>query len=190
MNQLELGRENAAAAILIDERLIWKGCLRVFVERLHVRMRGSAIQVVIIFFHVLPVIAFAVGQTEEPLFQNGVSVIPQRQCETEALMIVGNTQQAILSPTVGAGASMVVRQIIPGRAMLAVIFTDGSPLSLAQVRTPASPVRRTFARLLQSLFFRRHVSLLGVTIMKLPPVLPFRILAKIRQRSRQRHKRL
>src|SRR5262245_5071145 len=107
MNQLELGREHAAAAILIDERVIWKGCVRLFVERLHVRMRGSAIQLVILFFHALPVLAFAVGQTEEPLVQNGVAVIPQRQFETEELMIVGNTQLAIRAPTVGAGASMV-----------------------------------------------------------------------------------
>src|SRR5688572_6310587 len=54
-------------------------------------------------------------------------------------MIITDTCEAVLAPLIGTGARMVMREIIPGAAVLAVIFTNGSPLPLAQIRSPPFP---------------------------------------------------
>src|SRR2546421_7068523 len=52
---------------------------------------------------------------------------------------------------------MIVGEVFPSGAELAVILADGAPSSLAQVRPPAFPVRYTRARLRQTFFFCLHV---------------------------------
>ena len=53
---------------------------------------------------------------------------------------------------------MVMRQILPGSALVAVVLTNGSPSSLTEVGSPSLPVCRTSFRLLQPLFFCCHAA--------------------------------
>jgi hypothetical protein len=53
------------------------------------------------------VVALAVGQAEQPLFENLILAVPKGQTETESLLIIGNTRDAVLTPAVGAGAAPV-----------------------------------------------------------------------------------
>jgi hypothetical protein len=62
--------------------------LRIFIEVLHIRVGRRAIEVEVIFFDVLAVIAFRVGQPEQPLFQDRILAIPKRQGEAQPLVVV------------------------------------------------------------------------------------------------------
>ena len=77
LEQLILGPGAAAPAVLLDQLMIRKLLLRVLVQHLHVAVCGSVIEVEVVLLYILTMIAFARRQAEHPLFQNGVSAIPE-----------------------------------------------------------------------------------------------------------------
>ena len=102
-------------------------------------MRRRRVQVVVALLDVFAVVAFAVGQAKQPLLQDRVLPVPQRQGKTEDLLIVADAEQAVLTPAVGAAAGGVVAERLPGGAAGAVVLADRAPLTLAQVRAPLLP---------------------------------------------------
>src|SRR4029077_12101542 len=50
--------------------------------------------------------------------------------------------EPVLAPPVSAGPGVVVRQVVPGLAVRAVVLADRTPLPLADVRAPPVPVAR------------------------------------------------
>ena len=92
----------AAAATGLNKIAVRVLRLRVLVEVLHVRVGRRAVEVEVVFLDVLAVVAFAVGQAEQPLLQDGVLAVPQGQREAEPLPVVGEACQAVLAPAVGA----------------------------------------------------------------------------------------
>ena len=122
-----------------DQVVVGEGGLRVLVEVLHVRVGRGAVEVEVVVLHVLAVVALAVRQAEGPLLQDGVLPVPQGEREAEALPVVGDAREAVLSPAVGARAGLVVGEVVPGVAALAVVLADGAPLALAQVGAPLPP---------------------------------------------------
>src|SRR5689334_12673973 len=77
-----------ARAICCNNLVVRESSLRILVKILHVGMRRRAVEVIIILFHIFPVVAFAVGQTKQTLLKNGIFSIPKRQCEAEPLLII------------------------------------------------------------------------------------------------------
>src|SRR6185312_14751364 len=77
-----------------------------------------------------------------------VTPVPQREPETEPLLDVAESGQAVLAPPVRSGSGVVVREVCPGLAVGAVVLPNGAPLPLADVRPPEVPV----VRLAQSVF--------------------------------------
>ena len=77
-------------------------------------MGRRRVEVEVVLLHILAVVAFAVGQSEEPLLEDGVLPVPQGQAETEVLLVIGNAGDAVLAPPVGARAGLVVGEEIPG----------------------------------------------------------------------------
>ena len=65
-----------------------KARLRILVEILHVGVGRRAVEVEVVFLHVLAVIAFAVGQPEQPFLENRIFAVPQRERKTEPLLVV------------------------------------------------------------------------------------------------------
>src|SRR5262249_35665484 len=65
--------------------------------------------------------------------------------QADELMTIGDATDAVLAPPVSLRASVIVRQVIPRRAVWAIVFADRSPRALTQVRTPSLPVRPSFA---------------------------------------------
>src|ERR1700734_1001669 len=128
-----------ALAVGIDEVGVRIGAMRVLVEVLHVRVGGSAIEVEVVLLYVLAMITFAVGQAEEPLLEDRILAVPQRNREAQHAMNVGDPRETVLAPSVCARARLVMREIIPGIAVLAIVFADGAPLPLAQVGPPLFP---------------------------------------------------
>ena len=72
--------------------------MRIFVEILHVRVSGCAVEVEVVFLDVLAVVAFAIGEAEKPFFKDGIVAVPERQCEAQHSVTVGNSRQTVLSP--------------------------------------------------------------------------------------------
>ena len=116
-------------------------------------MRRSAIEVEVILLHVLAVIAFAVGQPEQALLDDRILAIPKREREAEPLVIVGDPSQSVLAPVIGARARLVVAEVIPGVAVVAVILADGAPLAFAEIGPPLLPRNVRLPSFLETLLF-------------------------------------
>ena len=102
-------------------------------------MGRGVIQIKVVLLDILAMIAFAVGETEEALLQDRVVAVPQRQGEAEPLLIVANTRESILAPAIGAGTCLIVREVVPGISIAAVVLANRAPLPFAQVWTPFFP---------------------------------------------------
>ena len=76
-------------------------------------------------------IALAVGQSEQPFLEDRILAVPQGKRKAEPLLIVGNAGEAILAPAIGAGAGLIVAEVIPRIAAFAVVLADGAPLAFA-----------------------------------------------------------
>src|SRR4029453_11398762 len=95
---------------------------------------------------VLAVIAFAVRQAEEPLLEDWIVSVPERDGEAEELPIVGVAGQAAPAPQVAARSRLIVREVVPRIAARAVVFADRAPLALAEIRSPDAPRGAGLAR--------------------------------------------
>ena len=65
--------------------VVRKGRLGILVQLLHVRMGRRAIEVEVVLFDVLAVVAFAVGQAEQSLLEYWILAVPQTHAEAEHL---------------------------------------------------------------------------------------------------------
>ena len=121
--------------------IVGKSGLGILVQILHVGMRWRAVQIEVILFDVLTVVAFAVGQTEEALLEDRVFAVPESQAETKQLMIIADACKPVLAPVIRARTRLVMAEVVPGIAVLTVVFPHGAPLALTQVRPPFLPRR-------------------------------------------------
>ena len=103
-------------------------------------MGGGGIEIVPDFFGVFAVVAFGVGQSKNSFFENGVAFVPEGEGEAESGVAVGDPEEAIFAPAIGAASGIVVGEVAPGIAVGRIIFADRSPLALGKVGTPAFPV--------------------------------------------------
>ena len=147
------GADFPALAIFFHKLVVGKCGLRILVQKFHVGMRGSRIEMEIILLHVFAVIAFVPVKSKQAFLQYGIAPIPHRQRKTNSLLNVANSSDAVFTPSIRARPRMIVRKIFPRRSVRAVIFADSSPFPRAQIRTPALPVRFMLAPFFQSLVF-------------------------------------
>ena len=138
------------APVCRHQVIVGEGGLGVLVEVFHVRMGRRAVEVEVVLLHVLPMIPLAVGQTEEALLEDGVLPVPEREREAEPLLVIGDARQAVLAPPIGPGASLIVREVVPGVPKVAVILPNSAPLPLAEVWAPLTPRRLLLPGRLQS----------------------------------------
>ena len=108
-------------------------------------MAGDAVAVEVKLLDVLSVVAFGIRQSEEPLLQDGILSVPQRQREAPAQVVVPEACDAVLAPPVGAASCMVVRQILPRVAVRAIVFAHRPPLALAEIGSPGAPFVRVLS---------------------------------------------
>jgi hypothetical protein len=100
---------------------------------------SGRVEVVPVLLGVLAVVALAPGEPEDPLLEDRIATVPEREREAQRLTVVADPAQAVLVPPVGARARMVVREELPGITAGAVILADRSPGAFAQIRTPPPP---------------------------------------------------
>src|SRR5262249_26563466 len=115
-----------------------------------------AVEVEVVLLHVLAVVPFAVRETEETLLENGVPAVPEGERKADPLLVVGDAGQSVLPPAVGAGSGLVMSEVVPGVAALAVVLAHGPPLPLAEVRPPLLPGGLFRSRFVESPVFRGH----------------------------------
>src|SRR5215471_1712380 len=101
---------------------IGKFLLRILVEVLHVRVCGSAINIKVVLLHIFAVIALAIRQTEQALFEDRVAAVPKSYGEAELLLIVRDACQSVFSPTIGARARLVVTEVVPGISVVTIVL--------------------------------------------------------------------
>src|SRR5262249_51030858 len=120
---------------------------------------GRVVEIKIVFFRVLPVVALAVGKPERPLFYDRVPSVPQRHGKAELLLFVRDTCQPVFAPTICPGTRMIVCEVVPGVSVVAVVFTHRPPLSFTQIWPPVLPGRLLFSCLFKPGLFSVHDAL-------------------------------
>src|SRR2546423_435258 len=187
--ELRLRRVFRPTFICGDQLLVGKRCLRIAVEHPHVAVARRAIRVEINFFHVLAVVPLRTRHAEKPLLQKRIAPVPERERQTESLFEIADAANSIFAPAKRAGARLLVRKIIPGVPIGAVILAHGSPGPLGEVWPPKMPA------LVLSVFGQALV--LGVHKNRLPvknrksaieiAVIPTRWCSAASSRCRSRH---
>ena len=142
VEQLELALLPGASRALLAQPLIRKFRLRVVIAPAQPRGGRRGVEVPPVFLGVLAVIALAVAQAEDALFQERVATVPERQRETQPLIDVADAGESVLVPAVGARAGMIVREVVPGIALGAVVLAHRAPRPFAQVGAERLPVTR------------------------------------------------
>ena len=139
-----------STAVRVDQVAVGIFPLRVLVEVLHVRVGRRTVDVKVVLLDILAVVGFAVGQPEEALLQDWVPLVPQGQRKTEPLLFIADSPEPVLAPPVRSGACLVMGEIVPGVAVIAVVLADSPPLSLAEVRPPFLPGDVRLSRIVQA----------------------------------------
>jgi hypothetical protein len=104
----------SAAQIFFHERRVGECRLRISVQAFHVAVRRRVIEVEVALLDVFAVIAFVVGQAEEPFLEKRIPAVPEGEREADVLMSVAETGETVLVPAVGARSGVVVRKVFPG----------------------------------------------------------------------------
>src|SRR5262245_66322426 len=123
--------------------------MRVLVEVLQIGMGRRRIEIEVVLLDVLAVVALAVRQAEEPFLEDRILAVPQRQGEAEQLPIVADPRESVLAPAIGARARVIVAEVVPRVAGLAVVFANGAPLAFAEIGPPLLPRGLSRAGLLE-----------------------------------------
>src|SRR5260370_25874371 len=122
-----------------NQVIIRESRLRIFVQVLHVGMGRRAVKVEVILFDILTMVAFAVGQPKQAFFQYGILAVPQSNTEAEQLLLIADTSKAVLAPVIGAGSRLIMGEVVPCISIFAIVFPNGSPLTLAKIGAPLFP---------------------------------------------------
>src|SRR5262249_46139951 len=129
----------------------------------------------IIFLHILAMVSLAWHDAKEAFLEDGIAPIPQGQSEDQDLIAIAPARERILAPAESARTRVVVREIVPGLAVGAVILAHRAPGAFGNVGAPLAPRRhRPGERFLQTqmLFGPGHGRMGGVGRRSSPWVYP------------------
>jgi hypothetical protein len=141
VDELVFRIESRPTPILRHEIAVGKLRLRILVQRLHVRVRRRAIEVVVALLHVLAVVPLMSREPEQSLLEDRISAVPEREGEAESALAVGDSEKPVFSPSVRATAGHVMGEALPNLARGRVILAHRTPLPLGEVRSPALPIQ-------------------------------------------------
>src|SRR5260221_743532 len=92
------------------------------------------------FLHVLAVVAFRRRQAEKTFLQNRIALIRESWGKDEQLIAIANAGDAVFAPTICLAPRQVMRQVIPGVAIGAVVFANRRPSTIGDIGSPATPI--------------------------------------------------
>jgi len=151
VEQLVFGLALGTPAVLGQELRVGERGLRVLVERFQIRRGGCGVEVVVELLDVLAVVSLGVGEPVDPLLEDGVLLIPEREREVQVALVVADPEDAILAPAVGPAPRLLVRERAPRVAVGRVVLADGPPLPLGEIGPELSPGGLAARRLCESL---------------------------------------
>jgi len=102
IDELVFRLELRPVTVLLDQLLVRVGCLGIVVAPVQPGVAGHGVHVPPAFLDILAVVALAVGQPEHPLLDDGVTPVPEREGEVQAVELVRDTGHAVLVPAIGA----------------------------------------------------------------------------------------
>ncbi len=127
----------AAASVGLDEVSVGIGVLRILVQVLHVRVRGRGIEIEVVLFHVLAMIALAVvARPKARSFRIGSRPFHSASAKHSTWWSSLIPPRPSSPPPVGARAGLVMGEVVPGVAVVAVVLAHRSPLPLSWGRGP------------------------------------------------------
>ena len=100
VGQFEFAIELAAAVVFLDE--LARTDIRladIYRGRGDTTAGGRGVEIVVALLDVFAVVAFAVGQTEQPFFENRIAAVPERERKAEPAFTIGNAQAGHLHPS-------------------------------------------------------------------------------------------
>src|ERR1700735_1884724 len=130
IHQFVLGLQARPLCIFLNKLIVRKCSVRVFVEALQIRACRRGIEIKIVFLYVLAMISLGAGEAEKAFLQDRVFLIPERNSETDVLVPIAEAGNAVFAPAISSRTRMIVRKIVPGVAIRAVILANCSPLAL------------------------------------------------------------
>src|SRR5439155_27140150 len=93
----------------------------------------------VVLLPVCAVVGLGVVEPEEAFLQDRIDAVPEREREAQPLLIVRETREPVLSPTIRAGAGVLVGKVPPGIPTVSGVRPHRAPLAFAEVRPPAPP---------------------------------------------------
>ena len=78
IQELELRLVLTSLPAFLNQLVVRKGPLRIFIEHLQIRMGWGSIEVIIKLLYILSMVALAVRKAKKPLFQYRIAAIPKR----------------------------------------------------------------------------------------------------------------
>ena len=144
IDQLVLGVEFRALLVGCEQVGVRECALRVLIQCRHVRVRRDVVEVVVLFLNVLAVVALMIVETVKAFLENRIGAVPKSRCEAEMLVVVADSEDAVLAPAIRARACVFEGEVVPRRTVSAVVLAHGAPLTVAEVRSPMIPVLGTF----------------------------------------------
>ena len=78
-------------------------------------MGGGGIEIVIELFAILAMIALAIGQAKQALLENRIAFVPEGKRKAKSLVMISESGDAILAPSIRTTAGMIVGEISPRR---------------------------------------------------------------------------
>ena len=133
------GSSRATRSIGRDQVVVRVAVERIAIAELQIRARRRGVEVEVVLLDVLAVVALGVGEPEHPLLEDRVGAVPHGDPEAQMLVLVAHSGDAVLTPHVRPRARLVVGEVAPRVAVVAVVLAHGAPLALAEVRPPSSP---------------------------------------------------
>jgi hypothetical protein len=55
------------------------------------------------------------------------AVIPKRERKAKLPLVVGDASEPVLAPVIGARTRLIIAEVAPGAAVVAIVFADGAP---------------------------------------------------------------
>ena len=157
VGELEFSLRLSPRAIARDQRLIRERGLRILVEHLHVRMRRRRVEIIVELLDVFAVVPLGTCQPKQPFLHDGIAAVPEADAKAKQLLVVTEASNAVLAPSVGPAACVVMWQIVPRGTVGAVVLPHRAPLPLAHVRPEATPLRGALTDFAHACVFgRRH----------------------------------
>src|SRR6185369_5557013 len=122
---------------LLAQEGVREGALRVAIAEPRVGVRRERVLEPVQLLHVLAVVALLAGEAEEPLLEERIAAVPQREGEAQVLAVVAQPADPVLAPAVGARPRVVERERGPRLAVGGVVLAHRAPGAEREVGTPS-----------------------------------------------------